>query len=65
MNSIHQAYVDFLTNRARQEGYKAFQDGYERRAPAHVNEYAGAWVEGWNQAALDALEAGNPIAMAA
>lgn len=65
MNPIIQAYVDFVTNRAREEGYNAFKDGFERRAPAHFNEYAGAWVEGWNQAALDALDAGNPIALAA
>ena len=65
MNLLIQAYFDMLAKRACDEGYKAFRDGYERRAPAHVNEYAGAWVEGWNQAALNALEAGNPITMAA
>jgi|GEM_PF-6406567 len=65
MNPIIQAYVDFVSTRARQAGYKAFQEGFERRAPVEVGEYAGAWVEGWNQAVLDALDAGNPIAMAA
>jgi hypothetical protein len=65
MDLLYQAYFDMVAKRARDAGYKSFQDGYERRAPAHVNEYASAWVEGWNQAALDALEAGNLIAMAA
>lgn len=65
MNPIIQAYVDVVSTRARQAGYKAFQEGFERRAPGEVGEYAGAWVEGWNQAVLDALDAGNLITIAA
>jgi len=56
-------FTDFVAQRARNFGYKAFQAGAPRHAPADVCEYAGSWVEGWNQAALDALEAGNPAAM--
>lgn len=65
MNPLYQAYFDMVARRASDAGYKAFKDGYERRAPAHVNEYACAWAEGWNQAALDALDADNRVAIAA
>lgn len=63
--TVIQPYLNFVYARAHNAGYKAFQEGYERRAPVEVGEYAGAWVEGWNQAALDALDAGKYIAMAA
>ena len=45
MNPIIQAYVDFVSTRARQAGYKAFQEGFERRAPVEVGEYAGAGLK--------------------
>jgi hypothetical protein len=58
-------YVDFVTNRACKAGFKAYQDGFERRAPVEVGEYAGAWVEGWNAAAIDALNAPTAAVAAA
>ena len=58
----NQTYNIWVETRARNAGYEAFKAGQRREAPTEVNEFAGAWVEGWNQAALDA---GNPIAMAA
>ena len=57
MNPIIQAYVEFVAARARKFGYEAFEAGAVRRAPLEFGEYAGAWVEGWNTAALDSFGA--------
>lgn len=67
MNLIQaiQTYTNWVETRARNAGYEAVKAGQRRQAPMEVNEFASAWVEGWNQAALDALEAANPLAMAA
>jgi hypothetical protein len=52
-----QAFIDFVANRARKAGYVAYQAGVPHHAPAEFGEYSGAWVTGWNAAALDALDA--------
>lgn len=57
MNTIIQAYVDFVAARARKFGYEAFEAGAVRQAPMEFGEYSGAWVEGWNAAALDSFGA--------
>lgn len=66
MNNAIQAFIDFISQRARKAGYGAYHAGAERRAPAGFGEYSGAWVEGWNAAMLDALAApATPMALAA
>lgn len=57
MSPIIQAYVDFVAARARKFGYEAFMAGAARQAPLEFGEYAGAWVQGWNAAALDSFGA--------
>lgn len=57
-----QAYFDFLAARARNEGRRAYEAGLPCNAPQHVRRYAGNWMEGWEAAALEALQEAVPAA---
>lgn len=52
-----QAYFDFLTQRARSEGASAYHRGEPRHAPQRLGTYSGAWIEGWDVASFEALDA--------
>lgn len=57
-----QAFFDFQAQRVRNEGRKAYEDGMPCHAPQHFRTYSGNWVEGWEAAALEALNAAIPVA---
>lgn len=52
----HQAFFDFIANRARSEGRAAYHTNEPRHAPARFGTYSGNWVEGWDAAALEAAQ---------
>jgi hypothetical protein len=52
-----EAFFDYLRKRAFNEGYAAYKDNQQRHAPARMGTYAGNWVEGYDQAALDGYRA--------
>lgn len=55
-----QAYIDFLTQRARSEGASAYYRGEPRHAPQRLGTYSGAWVDGWDAASFEMLDAMLP-----
>lgn len=57
-----QAYFDFLTQRAHSEGASAYHCGEPRHAPQRLGTYSGAWVDGWDMASFQALDAELAVA---
>lgn len=57
-----QAYFDFLTQRARNEGASAYHRGEPRHAPQRLGTYSSAWVEGWDTASCEAIDSALAVA---